>query len=44
VWSILVLSGRWHPEPGWIDRVGRALGMFWILIGFLWWFAPLSPE
>ncbi len=25
-WSALALSGRWRREPGWIDRLGVAIG------------------
>ena len=30
IWSILALGRCWHPEPGWIDRSGRLLGLAWI--------------
>ncbi|MFO0959915.1 MAG: hypothetical protein U0800_21180 [Isosphaeraceae bacterium] len=30
-WIILILGGRWRPEPGWIDRLGIALGSAWIV-------------
>ena len=30
-WSILALSRQWQPEPSWIDRMGRILGLLWIL-------------
>jgi hypothetical protein len=30
-WIVLVLSGFWRSEPSWIDRAGRALGVYWIL-------------
>jgi hypothetical protein len=33
-WLMLALSGRWRPEPSWIDRLGRALGVYWILTIF----------
>jgi hypothetical protein len=33
VWSLLVIGGRWRPEPGWIDRSGRVLGWCWIVWG-----------
>ena len=38
-WLLLVVSGRWRAEPVWIDRLGRALGIFWIaIIPFsCWW-------
>jgi hypothetical protein len=29
-WTTLAWSGRWRPESSWIDRLGRALGVFWI--------------
>jgi hypothetical protein len=29
-WAGLWLAGRWSPERSWIDRAGRALGLFWI--------------
>jgi len=28
-WAALAWTGRWQPEPGWIDRFGRALGVWW---------------
>jgi hypothetical protein len=32
-WASLALSGRWRAEPSWIDRAGRALGLYWLLAG-----------
>jgi hypothetical protein len=29
-WLALALSGRWKPEPTWVDRIGRGLGLFWV--------------
>ena len=29
-WLGLRLAGRWRPDPGWIDRLGRILGWTWI--------------
>ena len=29
-WATLAVGRRWRAEPGWIDRLGRALGVFWI--------------
>jgi hypothetical protein len=29
-WLALVLNRRWRPEPSWVDRAGRALGVYWI--------------
>jgi hypothetical protein len=37
-WAILLLSRRARPEPSWIDRTGRALGIIWIAVAFLFWF------
>jgi hypothetical protein len=35
-WAILALAHIWHPEPGWIDRAGRAFGVamigLWLLV------------
>jgi hypothetical protein len=40
-WATLTLSGTWRPEPSWIDRTGRLLGvfaiLFWIGMGLIWW-------
>jgi hypothetical protein len=30
-WMTLILSGAWRAERNWIDRLGRAIGVFWIL-------------
>jgi hypothetical protein len=39
-WIALALGGRWKAEPSWIDRAGRALGVYWIATYlFLWSFA-----
>jgi hypothetical protein len=29
-WLVQKVSGRWRPEPCWIDRLGRALGLLWM--------------
>ncbi len=29
-WIVLGISGRWRPEPSWIDRFGRGFGVFWL--------------
>jgi tRNA A-37 threonylcarbamoyl transferase component Bud32 len=34
-WGFLVASGRWRPEPTWIDRVGRVLGCWLISVVLL---------
>lgn len=31
-WLSLILTRRWRPEPSWLDRSGRILGVFWILM------------
>jgi hypothetical protein len=31
-WFLLVIGGRWRAEPSWIDRVGRAVGIFWVAL------------
>jgi hypothetical protein len=35
-WIALLWTRKWRPEPSWIDRMGRALGLYWVLllIGF----------
>jgi hypothetical protein len=30
-WTTLALTGCWRPEPSWIDRAGRVLGVAWII-------------
>jgi hypothetical protein len=30
-WTTLALAGCWRPEPSWIDRTGRVLGIVWIV-------------
>jgi hypothetical protein len=32
-WSLLILNRRWRPEPSWIDRLGRCLGIYWLAPG-----------
>ena len=34
-WSMLALSGRWRSEPNWLDRVGRSLGLVWVVLTVL---------
>lgn len=34
-WSILAVSGRWRPEPGWIERLGRLLGVCYMIVNAL---------
>lgn len=34
-WVLLAMSGRWRREPGWLDALGIALGVSWLLL-FAW--------
>jgi len=34
-WMTLLVGRRWRAEPSWVDRLGRTLGVFWILAAFL---------
>ncbi len=39
-WLIVVLGGLWRPLPvDWLDRVGRAAGVTWILSPVAFWIA-----
>jgi hypothetical protein len=40
-WAIMALGGSWHPEPRWIDRLGRALGFAWIIVNLIAQSLPL---
>ena len=40
-WSTLFVSGRWNPEPHWMDRMGRALGAVWLIPLLLVWLRQL---
>ncbi|HEV3166708.1 MAG TPA: hypothetical protein VGZ22_21965 [Isosphaeraceae bacterium] len=31
-WVVQWLGGRWRPEPSWIDRCLRILGVLWIVV------------
>jgi hypothetical protein len=31
-WLTLIVGGRWRPEPSWIDRAGRLVGLAWLLL------------
>jgi hypothetical protein len=31
-WMGTYLTGFWIPDRGWIDRLGRALGICWVLL------------
>jgi hypothetical protein len=42
-WVVLALSGRFRPERSWIDRLGRAIGVYWIGVTLLRaWLSTLS--
>jgi hypothetical protein len=30
-WVALIATRQWHPEPHWIDRLGRVLGALWMV-------------
>jgi hypothetical protein len=30
IWIVMGLGGTWRADPSWIDRAGRALGIYWI--------------
>lgn len=32
VWLTAWAAGAWRPEPGWIDRSGRVVGVIWIVL------------
>jgi hypothetical protein len=40
-WLMLALGSRWRPESSWIDRIGRAIGVFWIVMIAAYWSLPL---
>lgn len=37
-WALLLISGRWKPEPTWLDRAGRILAILLISKHFFWAF------
>jgi len=40
-WLALAMAGRWRPERSWVDRLGRAIGVFWIASAVHFLFLPL---
>lgn len=48
-WILLAMSGRWKSEASWIDRMGRLLGLGWVLSLVLaelagpWLYSPPPP-
>ena len=31
-WALQWLGGRWAPEPTWLDRAGRLIGILWVAV------------
>ena len=31
-WLLLAIGKRWQSEPSWIDRLGRFMGFYWIVM------------
>lgn len=31
-WAALASGRRWRAEPDWVDRLGRVLGLYWVLL------------
>jgi hypothetical protein len=31
-WLVLLANGRFRPEPDWVDRAGRVLGVYWMAL------------
>jgi hypothetical protein len=40
-WLVLALDRRWRPEPSWIDRTARCLGLYWLAVGLIMPFVRL---
>ena len=38
VWAVMALTGVWRPQPSWIDRAGRAFGIFLIALWLAMYF------
>lgn len=34
-WFTLLLSGRWRIERNWLDRLGRLLGGYWVILSLI---------
>jgi hypothetical protein len=41
-WVTMALSGRWRPEPTWLDRLCRLLGFAWLAMGLVFTYAYRS--
>ncbi len=35
LWGVLALGGRWKATPEWSDRLGRAIGVAWVVYALL---------
>jgi hypothetical protein len=42
-WVCLTIGSRFRPEPSWIDRLGRAIAVYWLLTGIIVLGAYLMP-
>jgi hypothetical protein len=40
-WAVLALGGRWSPEKGWIDRLGRLFGLYWLVFPLMSWLVEI---
>ncbi len=40
-WATLGLLGVWESEKGWIDRLGRLFGLYWIGYPILGWIVEI---
>jgi hypothetical protein len=40
-WLTLFVGGRWRAQASWVDRLGRAMAVFWLLVA-IWLWAALS--
>jgi hypothetical protein len=36
VWSVQAITGRWRPAPDAVDRLGRFIGLLWVVAGLVW--------
>jgi hypothetical protein len=41
VWIVTAMAGCWRAEKTWIDRTGRAFGVFWLLVVAAYWLSIL---
>jgi len=41
-WVTMAVCGRWRPEPTWLDRLGRFLGVLWIAIASVYGFGIMA--